>query len=195
MKLLDLLKGNKEAVIYATLAFVFFGIICFGIGRTANIGDIGNAALKERAAELESIDAEISAQQNVLNEINDYKTQKEAKQAEISELTAQVAVLAEEVTAKQTELDRLSGAIYAIKSEKVLTTGKYVVGTDVSPGKYDVKLVSGSGNFFVNGSSYVNEIFGTSSKYYISEYKNLYLENGDEIELRSNVKIKLLLIE
>ena len=82
MKLFDLLKENKEFMVYAVLAFVFFGVICFGIGRTANIGDIGNAALNEKAAELESIATEISAQQNVLNEINEYKTQKEAKQAE-----------------------------------------------------------------------------------------------------------------
>ena len=195
MKLFDLLKENKEFMVYAVLAFVFFGVICFGIGRTANIGDIGNAALNEKAAELESIAAEISAQQNVLNEINEYKTQKEAKQAEITELNSQIATLTDEVTAKQTELNRLSGALTSIKSEKTLTTGKYIVGEDVAPGKYDVILVSGNGNFFVDGSSHVNEIFGTSSKYYISEYKNLYLENGDEIELRSNLKVKFLLKE
>lgn len=194
-KIFDLLKTNGEFVVCAVLALVFVGLICFGTGRSIKIDETSAVVLNKIGEELESITAEISSQKDVLAELENYKTQREAKQNELNELNTKLTSLTDEVKAKQIELEKLTGTITAIKSEKVLTAGKYIVGEDIEAGKYDVRLVSGHGNFFVNGSNYVNEIFGTRSDYYISEYKNLYLENGDEIELRSNLKLKLLLKE
>ena len=83
------------------------------------------------------------------------------------------------------------------KGEDVeLTTGKYTVGTDIKPGKYDVIAQSGSGNFFVHGSTSVNEILSidaskNASYGYIDKYTNLTLKNGDTVELRSGLKILL----
>ena len=77
-----------------------------------------------------------------------------------------------------------------------LTAGKYTVGTDIKAGKYDAIAQAGSGNFFVNGSTSVNEILSIdaadNTRYgYIDKYTNLTLENGDTVELRSNLKVLL----
>mgnify|MGYP005796093057 CR=1 FL=1 len=77
-----------------------------------------------------------------------------------------------------------------------LTAGKYTVGEDVKPGKYDVIAQAGSGNFFVKGSNSVNEILSVDASKnanygYIDKYTNLTLKNGDTLELRSNLKILL----
>lgn len=77
-----------------------------------------------------------------------------------------------------------------------LTAGKYTVGTDIKPGKYDAIAQSGSGNFFVKGSDSVNEILSSSASKntsygYIDKYTNLMLKNGDTVELRSNLKVLL----
>lgn len=77
-----------------------------------------------------------------------------------------------------------------------LTAGKYTVGTDVKAGKYDAIAQAGSGNFFVKGSTSVNEILSinatdNTSYGYIDKYTNLTLEDGDTVELRSNLKVLL----
>lgn len=194
MKFLEKVKSNSEALLLVLVALVVVGIIGFSIGMSAKIDKTATEALGEKGEELDSINAEISSQQDLLNELTEYKAQKETKQAEIKELDEQITTLKSEVTSKQAELDRLTGAIYTVKSEKVLTAGKYLVGRDIAPGLYDVNLVSGSGNFFSRGNHYVNEIFGTRSEYrHISEYKNLSLETGDEIEICSNLKVTFIL--
>lgn len=77
-----------------------------------------------------------------------------------------------------------------------LSAGKYTVGTDIKPGKYDAIAQAGSGNFFVRGSTSVNEILSIdaskNSNYgYIDKYSNITLKTGDTIELRSNLKVLL----
>ncbi len=77
-----------------------------------------------------------------------------------------------------------------------LSAGKYTVGTDIKSGKYDAIVQSGSGNFFVHGSTSVNEILAIDaaqkSNYgYIDKYSNITLKNGDTVELRSNLKVLL----
>lgn len=83
------------------------------------------------------------------------------------------------------------------KGEDVtLSAGKYIVGADIKPGKYDAIAQSGSGNFFVHGTTSVNEILAIDaaqkSNYgYIDKYSNITLKNGDTVELRSNLKVLL----
>ena len=193
MKLFEKAKSNSETLL-ALVALLVTGVIGFSLGMSAKIDKTATEALGEKGKELESIIAEISSQQDVLDELTEYKGQRESKQAEIKELDEKITTLKSEVTSKQAELDRLTGAIYTVKSEKVLSAGKYLVGRDIAPGLYDVKLVSGSGNFFSRGTNYVNEIFGSRSEYrHIPEYNNLSLETGDEIEICSNLKVKFIL--
>ena len=77
-----------------------------------------------------------------------------------------------------------------------LSAGKYVVGVDIKPGKYDAVAQSGSGNFFVRGSTSVNEILASdlakNTNYgYIDKYSNVMLKTGDTVEIRSNLKVLL----
>lgn len=79
------------------------------------------------------------------------------------------------------------------KGEDVtLTAGKYVVGTDIKPGKYDAIAESSSGNFFVDGSTNVNEILSAENNGFgIPKYSNLVLKEGDTVEIRSGLSVKL----
>ena len=71
-----------------------------------------------------------------------------------------------------------------------LSAGKYVVGTDVPPGKYDITAVSGTGNFF-GRPSVVSEMMGVDSDYYIPSYKNATFKNGNEIEISGDLVVNL----
>lgn len=82
-----------------------------------------------------------------------------------------------------------------------LTPGKYIVGEEVVPGKYDVQAIKGMGNFFVYNESEilglkVNQAFSADEKQsnglFGSTYNNLSLKQGDIIETNSNLVIKLI---
>lgn len=79
------------------------------------------------------------------------------------------------------------------KGENItLTAGKYVVGEDIKQGKYDVVAKGGSGNFFVHGSSSVNEILSAKNNGWgIDKYSNLSLKSGDTVEITSNLSVEL----
>lgn len=79
------------------------------------------------------------------------------------------------------------------KAEDItLTAGKYTVGVDIKSGKYDAIAQSSSGNFFVNGSTYVNEILSAENDGFgIPKYSNLTLKDGDTVEIRSGLSVKL----
>lgn len=210
----------KEKVISGAFVFVVLllgCIIAFSQGKVAKIDSAAvlyekdvlleqNKEYKQKQKELsdlelevKKIDDELADQQELLNTFNDYKTNKENKDAElvqldnsIAEKTNSLTSLDTQVQEKQNELDKLTGAITKAKSEKILTAGVYTVGVDVEIGTYDVQLVSGKGNFFVRGSTYVNEIFGKGFDMYIQEYKNMTISYGDEIEVCGSLKVKLL---
>ena len=74
----------------------------------------------------------------------------------------------------------------------ILTAGKYTVGIDIKAGKYDAIAQANSGNFFVNGSTSVIEILSAENNGFgIPQYSNLNLKDGDEVEIRSNLLVKL----
>ena len=82
-----------------------------------------------------------------------------------------------------------------------LSPGKYIVGEDVVPGKYDVQAIKGMGNFFVYskkvlGGLKVNQAFSEnedkSMGLFGSTYTNLNLEKGDTIETNQNLIVKLM---
>lgn len=71
-----------------------------------------------------------------------------------------------------------------------LSAGKYAVGTDIPPGKYDITAISGTGNFF-GRPSVVSEMMGVDSDYYIPSYKNATFKNGNEIEISGDLVVNL----
>lgn len=71
-----------------------------------------------------------------------------------------------------------------------LSTGIYIAGEDFPAGKYNVKAIAGSGNFFVRGNdTSVNEILAEEGDDYWNNptYNNLRLLYGDEMEIRSGL--------
>ncbi|MGN1310723.1 MAG: hypothetical protein ACI4VP_03325 [Clostridia bacterium] len=71
-----------------------------------------------------------------------------------------------------------------------LTAGKYTVGEDVKAGKYDIIAQSGHGNFYI--PSKVNETMGTTDDdFYLRNYNNVTLKNGDTIDITSSLKVLL----
>lgn len=82
-----------------------------------------------------------------------------------------------------------------------LTVGTYIVGEDVKAGKYDVQAIKGMGNFVVYGDGAigglkVNQVFSATEEQsygmFGSTYNNLKLNNGDKIEINSNLEVKLI---
>ncbi len=98
---------------------------------------------------------------------------------------AEGKIEAAEKAARQKELDART---------KTLSAGTYTVGKDIDAGLYDAIAKSGGGNFIIHnsyGSLKVNEILGVKDPdFYLRKYSNLNLETGDEIEIRSTLKVK-----
>lgn len=77
-----------------------------------------------------------------------------------------------------------------------LTAGNYEVPADIPAGKYDIVAVSGSGNFIVknkDGHYDTSEMIGVDNdKFYIREYKNAKILEGDIIEISGTLKAQLI---
>ncbi len=77
-----------------------------------------------------------------------------------------------------------------------LGAGDYEIGYDITPGRYDIHCISGSGNVWSydkNGSLDLNEIMAvpTESSFGIEDFHGLNLERGGELHISGNVKILL----
>jgi hypothetical protein len=115
------------------------------------------------------------------------KKQEEARAKEEAKKAEEEARKAEEQAAAEAQAELAART-------KTLTAGKYVVGRDIDAGLYDAIALAGTGNFVVTGGYTglkVNEMFGLGdADFYNSQFNNLDLEDGDEIEINSNLKIK-----
>ena len=73
----------------------------------------------------------------------------------------------------------------------VLSSGEYVVGTDLKPGRYSFKLIYGNdGRLETSGRNWVIATLGDKWNG-ISEYKNLLLKTGQKLTISGNVKVLL----
>ena len=193
--------------IVAVIVIVIASATSFIFGRTLGVSSDIKAEARQKSEKLNELNQEIDNVQEqltkdtaLLNEFNKYKNDKDTKKAEITQLnvsiqekTYAVESLDDKISEKTQELERLNGAVTAAKSERILSAGVYIVGEDLDPGTYDVVHVSGRGNFFAHGDSYVNETFGTESRFHITEYKNMMVDVGDDIKISGTLKVKLLL--
>lgn len=77
----------------------------------------------------------------------------------------------------------------ALEDSKTFSTGYYVVGEDIEPGKYDLVHVKGVYGFVrFGGNSYS---IGTH-KSYATEVKNVTLSQGDEIEVDGTLTVSFI---
>lgn len=120
-----------------------------------------------------------------------------------------ISFLSEEEKKKQEEVKKKQEKDEKIKAEeerkvnehtaelaakkRTFSAGKYIVGTDIESGKYDLLAISGKGNLFVRGGIYgdsINEMMGvTNPEYYIPKYSNATLLSGQEIEITSTLTL------
>lgn len=127
--------------------------------------------INEQKEELSGLQDEVSALKDEklqlgteISQAKNYQENKAACDSEIAEKTATIENLDAQISAKQNELDTLTGNI--VKAEgapKTLSAGEYTVGVDIPAGRYNV---SGSRNFVAwdkLGNLKVNTILGNSS--------------------------------
>ena len=110
-----------------------------------------NLAESEIATREKKADAEAKAAEK--------KAEKEAK---IDELNGEIKSLDDQIKEKQDELAKLNSDVKKAKGKPInLSSGRYVVGTDLPEGRY---RVSGTSNFVVYdyGDLYINTILGSS---------------------------------
>lgn len=76
----------------------------------------------------------------------------------------------------------------------LLATGTYIVDEDIPVGKFDFHAVSGSGSWEHkrNGKTLAWIHIGLKHDYETADIRNVRLEKGDVIEIKSSVKICML---
>lgn len=203
------LKEIVASVVVVFILFVIVYVTAYENGRNSEINkqavatvaetiskqdtqiEENNNELSELQSQIKNAKTELSEQQDLLNAFNDYKANKESKDAElvqldnnIQEKSNNISSLDEQISAKTAELDKLKSAIQRTGEEpKVLTAGEYTVGKDIDAGRY---IVTGKSNFVVRsalGSLKVNTILGGGS--FGEESYTCTLEDGDTLELSS----------
>lgn len=116
------------------------------------------------------------------------------KENELKNVEKSIKDKKSELKSLKKELNELQGKIEEEKSKpKYFSAGKYVIGRDLDEGVYNIKLSSGSGNFFGNCDDYINEIFGGS--YGIKEYKNADFVEGDDFQVKGDLVVAFYLVE
>jgi cytoskeletal protein RodZ len=74
-------------------------------------------------------------------------------------------------------------------------SGKYIVGDDVTAGKYNVSTTNESGNLIVNGDeTYVNEVLGTDQTFANNNIR-VVLMKGDVIEIHGLQEVNFKVVE
>jgi outer membrane murein-binding lipoprotein Lpp len=70
---------------------------------------------------------------------------------------------------------------------KIISAGKYLIGSDIEPGRYNIEYISGTGNILGSG---MNHIMG--GQFTTETYNGAELVNGAELEVTMDLKIKLI---
>lgn len=216
------LFNAKIAVRYVCVAVIVIAMVgAYKIGentamqeewlrKKSNYNDLvkqTNSTLSELKAlknERQKLQAEVNSKADLVNQLNDFKSNKEERESEISELKSQISDLKTDKKALEKDITSLSNEVDDLTAEKekltgeiakakgkgyTLTAGKYTGGDDIPVGTYNINWLSGHGNVIVDHAREVNEIFGTST-YAIKSYKNCNISYGTEIEIAGTVKVQ-----
>lgn len=208
-------NGKKKLVIFmicALAAVIAAGVICYAVGYGAkqdeNLNQLmansrleSDQAFQAQQEKLKNLEAQLKEKQGVLDQIATYQKEQDSldqqlatKKGELSELKGNLDTVNASIASKKQELANLTAQVTKKQGAPIaFTAGKYICGTDFPAGKYDIQMVSGRGNLFARGSMHINEIFGSNSSYgHIREYKNAVFQTGDELELKSSLKVNLV---
>lgn len=204
----------KQMVIASVVAVAVIGA-SFGIGNSiGNNASFDKQVIQEAAGiqnsqeksyidlqeKLKGMNADIDAAKETLGKIKEYTDTKGAKDKEIADKNAQIKELNVKITqlntdiqSKNKELVSVSGKIADAKAAPItLSAGNYICGKDFPAGTYDIRWVSGHGNFFGRGNARISEMIGSDPRFYIKEYKNATFSEGDTIEIKGSLKVNLV---
>lgn len=142
-------------------------------------------------SDLKKAEKQVKELKSQIEELQQTEKQNQINQ-NIASLQSKVTTLTSEINSLETQKANLNAEIKKATTAEdvVLTAGNYVVGTDIKAGKYDAIAQEGKGNLFVRGTTRVNEMLGvTDHQYYIPNYNNIILKQGDSIEITSSLKV------
>lgn len=189
------LKDNWKLYVVFSIVIIIAIMISYTVGKNAKIKAEAISAVTQKIAdsnkELQKLKDDISVQDSVLKELENYLANKSQKNAEIEQLDAQISeksaknsTLDSDISAKSAELERLTNAVVKTgEAPRTLPAGNYTVGTDLTPGRYSV---TGRSNFIAysaSGSLKVNTILGSGN--FANESYTCTLNSGDILELHS----------
>lgn len=142
-------------------------------------------------AKLEDITQEYKAANAVINNKTENENKVKELDEQISSKSSQISSLDSTINTKKNELSSLESAIKVKKEAPVeLPAGQFIVGKDISPGRYKVLPIGRGANFMVydsSGNNVVNTIIYSSSDLGVSEYVTL-LSDGYIIDAHSPFK-------
>lgn len=204
-------QSKQTKIILVSIACFFsiiFTLLGVTIGKSAKLNEVDKnytaklEKIEAAKSKLDVINSEICKQQSTVDAINEYNGNMENYSIQESEARAKINDLNAQITEKQTKLDGITAEIDTLNNKIAMlkqdyesrrgqgytfSAGYYYGGEHLPEGRYDIVLVGGSGNVFVDdefGRSIVNEVFGTGYSYYIKEFKNVPIATGSEIKIR-----------
>ena len=181
----------KSAVIIFIIMLCIVFKTSYSYGKLKNENSNLTTKYMNSQSDLKKSETQVKDLKSQVEELQQTDKQKQINE-NITSLETKVTNLTAEISSLETQKENLNAEIKKATSaeDTVLTAGNYVVGTDIKVGKYDAIAQAGSGNLFVHGTTRVNEMLGvTDSRYYITNYNNITLKEGDTIEITSNLKV------
>lgn len=189
-----MLKTRKRKIAALIIAL----LVSWGLGRglaTVELNDQKadfikmEEELNKIKKELKAYDHKLDNRKQEVKEIMDALERKDELKAEIDKLQLDLFNLKTEVNNKKDELQKLTGEIKTQKTQpKIFSAGQYVVGKDLSAGRYKAVPVGQGSNFIIydkNGLATVNTILGEFGE---PEYI-FFTKEGDVMETHSKVKL------
>lgn len=206
-------QKKRGKIILGIVGLLFIGVI-YGIGNSSatlelngdkvtydelqgKLADV-EANIETKEKEFSTLDEKFKERENEVNEVlalvdekEEVSTKVDGVKGELTDTEKKLKSVSEELGEKKNELEKVESAIVKKKEEPTqLLSGVYIVGIDVSEGRYQVTNVGRGSNFFVydsSGSGKVNTILGDSrvgSGDYI-----FFANDGDLIETNGEVKL------
>lgn len=194
-------KRETIIIIIGIIAVLLFSVIFYIVGRNSQISQQVINRYAAANDKLLEVSREIITKKGIISNAEKYYKNKNELEKDITEAKNNYAKILVDIQEKEREkqgleqiIAKLTGQVEEIKNKPiVLVAGNYVVGEDIEAGKYDLECESGSGNLFVRnafGKTKVNEIIGKDESFYTRRYNNAELNEGDTIEITSNLKVK-----
>lgn len=139
----------------------------------------------------------INKKEKEIEKLKDALKQSKEENAKLEKLKKQSLKLLEKKNDVIKQLDINSNDFDTNNSKTfILSTGRYEGGKDIPVGKYNVALVSGTGNLEIEKPCDLYLNFSNDDKYgYISNYKNIIISNESVLEITSRVKLRFYLQE